>query len=213
MISRSLWWSSGLQLQNGSCSFLYQLSDLYLPSLQKQSLYSQLVCSGRFWIRSVPLKGLMFPVLSHGFTHSHEGRGSPAGLNRSHVKRLKQLQERCSPSVDWEELMEIKPCLHPVTPATDDWITHKYVQKYHHYQQQQLVTAAQCVRWHATIRILEGWWQHMWMQVVCFPHFFNAYVSLLLLQLKLSTLSYGTLFHEKCVCMFTDESENRLCGF
>lgn len=73
IISKLLWQSSG----NGSCSFLYQLSDLYLASLQKQSLSSQLVWSGRFWIRSVPLKGLMFPVLSHGFIHSHEGKGEP----------------------------------------------------------------------------------------------------------------------------------------
>lgn len=64
--SKLLWLSS----QNGSCSFLYQLSDLYLASLQKQSLSSQLVWSSRFWIRSLPLKGLMFPVLSHGFTKS-----------------------------------------------------------------------------------------------------------------------------------------------
>lgn len=71
IIFKLLWQSSW----NGSCSFLYQLSDLYLASLQKQSLPSQLVWSGRFWIRSVPLKGLMFPVLSHGFTHSHKGKG------------------------------------------------------------------------------------------------------------------------------------------
>lgn len=44
IISKLLWQSSG----NGSCSFLYQLSDLYLASLQKQSLSSQLVWSGRF---------------------------------------------------------------------------------------------------------------------------------------------------------------------
>lgn len=75
LISKLLWLSSG----NGSGSFLHQLSDLYLASLQKHSLSSQLVWNGRFWIRSLPLMGLMFRVLSHGFTESWGRGGAPLG--------------------------------------------------------------------------------------------------------------------------------------